>query len=148
MANLCEIVTCNDTLDVDDPKNNRGPWSKACAHVAKRPIQTCGCFTATLAVCIPLLVIACSGKIYLARDQQAVLTERHQPKRVVNGPGYVTFDPFRVKAEVKPALLLSELSYVHVRDSVLGVKKAVAGPGLFFPGMRHALPSAHACHHL
>jgi hypothetical protein len=121
---LCEEVTiCIDGKD--------------CRRTLKsHPFMTCACATTSMTTALVLTIYACTaGKVYLDRDQQAILHQRHELKRVVNGPGYVRFDPFKVRAEVRNAILLTELTFVNVKDSVLGTKKTVAGPGLYFPGM-------------
>ena len=131
---ICGIIVDNNPVGMAT-----GCGDRTKSTVTRHPLTSCICLTVTLAVSLPLIIFsATAGRLYLEADQQAVLHQRHQPRRVVSGPGFIKFNPWDTKAEVRDAILLSELSYVHVSDSLNGSRHAVAGPGLFFPGTRSA----------
>jgi len=74
-----------------------------------------------------------AGEVWLKEDQQALMVGALD-KYTKNGPGVVRFDPFWYKAEIRKGVLLSEIQYLRVTDSLTGIVRVVEGPKLFFAG--------------
>lgn len=71
--------------------------------------------------------------VFLMKDEQLLL-ETPQSREVHNGPGRVFYVPFLHKATKRAAILLDEMEYVVVTESLTGVQRSEVGPKLLFQG--------------
>jgi len=71
--------------------------------------------------------------VFLKRDEQ-LLIEKLSDKEVQNGPGMCVCLPMVSKATRRKAILLEELDYVIVTDTLSGVQRVECGPQLIFIG--------------
>jgi len=78
--------------------------------------------------------------VFLKRDEQ-LLIEKLSDKEVQNGPGMCICLPIISKGTRRNAILLEELDYVIVTDTLSGVQRIECGPNLIFlGGYEHAGP--------
>lgn len=99
------------------------------------PVTKCCFATCVIAVIVGIIIgiyAAAAGQVWLQEDEQALMVGALD-KYTSNGPGIIRFDPFWYAAEVRKAILLTELQYVRVTDTLSGLITVVAGPKLFFP---------------
>ena len=91
------------------------------------------CVIGVLVGIIIAIYAVAAGQIWLSEDEQALMVSALD-KYTANGPGVIRFDPFWYSAEKRSAILLTEIQYVRVTDTLTGLISVVAGPKLFFPG--------------
>merc|ERR1719183_2664682 len=85
-----------------------------------------------IAVCV-LVIRVVKPIVFLKRDEQLVV-EKLSDKEVQNGPGMYVGIPVISKATRRKAVLLEELDYVVVTDTLSGVQRVECGPKLTFLG--------------
>merc|ERR1719183_2899967 len=85
-----------------------------------------------IAVCV-LVIRVVKPIVFLKRDEQLVV-EKLSDKEVRNGPGTCICIPVISKATRRKAVLLEELDYVVVTDTLSGVQRVEYGPKLTFVG--------------
>jgi len=86
------------------------------------------------AVAVLLLVgVRLKPLVFLKRDEQ-LLIEKLSDKEVFNGPGMCFCLPFVSKATRRTAILLEEMDYVVITDTLSGVQRVECGPQLVFVG--------------
>lgn len=85
-------------------------------------------------VAVVLLVgVRLKPVVFLKRDEQ-LLIEKLSDKEVRNGPGMCICLPFVSKATRRTAILLEEMDYVVITDTLSGVQRVECGPQLVFVG--------------
>jgi len=91
-------------------------------------------FIAGIAVLVGIILgiyAGAAGYVMLNSDEQAVLTSCCD-KYVENGPGYVRFDPFWYGASKRKAIVLSEVEYIRITNTLTGIITSVNGPAQHF----------------
>jgi len=101
-----------------------------------KPLVMCCAGTCVIGTIVGIILgiyAAVAGQIWLQEDEQALMVGALD-KYTANGPGVIRFDPFWYSAEARKAILLTELHYVRVTDTLTGLITVVKGPKLYFPG--------------
>jgi len=76
---------------------------------------------------------AAAGFVMLNENEQALIT-CYYDKEVSNGPGEARFNPFECSASKREAIILSEVEYIKVTNTLTGLITSVNGPAKFFRG--------------
>eukprot|EP01052_Picozoa_sp_SAG31_P035730 SAG31_NODE_4351_length_3323_cov_2.160360_1_plen_434_part_00 len=89
--------------------------------------------TLTFTSLVGLVVLVALRPVFLQKDEQLLLVGL-TTREVINGPCVSAYVPILKPGQQRKAVLLDELSYVIVTDTLAGVQRTVEGPQLFFPG--------------